>query len=177
MSIKYISLIPLILGASISTAQICILDNIRATTPTERFIDNKNGTVTDAKTGLQWSRCAIGQSYNVKDSECNGSPIDFGSWSAALQYIDNQNRTEEGFFGFTDFRIPNIKELASIVERQCYEPSINVNVFPSTPSNTFISSTPADANYTDNFRYINYENGAEFTPTISFIANIRVVRN
>ncbi|MGH8500348.1 MAG: DUF1566 domain-containing protein, partial [Methylococcales bacterium] len=43
--------------------------------------------------------------------------------------------------GFTDGRLPNLKELSSIVERKCFNPAINEAVFPGTPSAFFWSAS------------------------------------
>src|SRR5262249_1452937 len=46
------------------------------------------------------------------------------------------------FASFADWRLPNAKELRSIVEERCSNPSINTTVFPNTPSEWFRSSSP-----------------------------------
>ncbi|MGB4499160.1 MAG: hypothetical protein WBI40_10735, partial [Methylococcaceae bacterium] len=43
-------------------AQTCQTASIPATTPTNRFTVNNNGTVSDSKTGLMWKKCSEGQS-------------------------------------------------------------------------------------------------------------------
>ena len=117
--------------------------NIPASTPTSHFIDNQNGTVTDTTTGLVWKRCAEGTIWN--GTTCTGSMSTF-RWSEALQYVVGYNATG-GFLERTDWRLPNIKELNTLLELQCNFPAINVTVFPSTalPGSglfTFWSNTP-----------------------------------
>lgn len=60
------------------------------------FIDNGDGTITDLATGLMWQK---------KDS---GIGLD---WQEALSYAENLELA-----GYTDWRLPNAKELQSIVD-------------------------------------------------------------
>lgn len=117
--------------------QVCKPNSIPATTPTDQFIDNRNGTVSDKKTGLMWKRCSEGQSWT--GTTCTGEVSGY-SWQGALRYVRSMN-TLGGFAGKKDWRLPNIKELQSIVEMQCTEPAANLKVFPATPSSlgTFLS--------------------------------------
>jgi hypothetical protein len=109
-------------------AQICN-DYIAASTPDSQLADNGNGTVTDKKTGLMWKKCSEGQT----GSNCeNGSAAQF-TWQAALQQPRMINSGGPGFAGYHDWRLPNIKELRSIVEEKCFEPAINIVRFPNTP--------------------------------------------
>lgn len=64
----------------------------------DRFVDNKNGTVIDSKNGLMWK---------IND---NGKDVDFDSADIACR--------ESSFAGFTDWRLPDIKEL-----KELYEPN------------------------------------------------------
>lgn len=114
--------------AATSPAQTCKIGTIPSTTPTERFILHGDGTVSDTQTGLMWKQCAEGQS----GAECAGDAEGF-TWSEALRRAEALNNAG-GFAGYRDWRLPNIKELYSIVERQCYEPAINLTIFPNTSS-------------------------------------------
>jgi hypothetical protein len=115
-------------------AQTCKYGSIPATAPASRFSDNDDGTVTDTSTGLQWKRCAEGQSWNGVTSTCEGG-VALYTWQQALQIADNQSTD--------DWRLPNTKELASIVELACTEPAIDLIAFPGTPSKEgFWSSSP-----------------------------------
>jgi hypothetical protein len=115
-------------------AQTCKYGSIPATAPASRFIDNGDGTVTDKATDLQWKRCSEGQDWD--GATCTGSATGY-NWQGALQRADGADYAGKG-----DWRLPNLNELASIVERACYEPAIDLAVFPGTPSAWFWSSSP-----------------------------------
>lgn len=125
------------LVAGTAQAQICKPESIPASTPDSQLQDNGDGTVTDRKTGLMWKQCAEGQF----GSGCaEGAATEFNMWQNALLRAEEVNNSG-GFAGFTDWRVPNIKELASLVEQQCMEPAINLTRFPNTPNNGFGSSS------------------------------------
>lgn len=108
------------------------------TLATAHLIDNADGTVTDLKTGLMWKKCSEGQ---IED-DCSGGNAQVYNWMEALEKVQLVN-VGGGFVGYMDWRLPNIKELTSIVEEACYNPSINIEVFPNTPSSAwFWSSSP-----------------------------------
>ena len=64
------------------------------------FKDNNNNTVSDQATELMWQK--LGSSKVM-------------TWIEAREYVDKLNR--EGFAGHSDWRIPTIEELASLMER------------------------------------------------------------
>lgn len=124
---------------NLGTAQ-CKLETITATAPTSQFADNQNGTVTDRKTGLMWKKCAEGQDT----LSCAGNAATF-TWQNALARAQAVNTGLAGSnMGYGDWRVPNVKELMSIMEEQCYYPAINLAVFPNTASGEFWSSSPAN---------------------------------
>lgn len=115
-------------------AQTC-KENIAPSTIAEQFVDTNEGYIIDVKTGLMWSKCLFGQTF--ESGECTGSPLDIESWSLALKTTEQADVA-----GFNDWRLPNIKELASIIEYQCYAPAIRLDAFPDTPSAGFWTNTP-----------------------------------
>lgn len=117
-------------------------------TPSVQFIDNGDGTVTHKVTGLMWQRCALGQTWN--GSGCSGAASDF-SWGQ-IQTLNSQ------FAGKTDWRVPNINELGTIVEFKNFTPAINNGIFPSTPAEYFWSSSPYIAEGTASL-YIDFNSG------------------
>ena len=60
------------------------------------FVDNGDGTITDKATGLMWMQNDSGEGMN---------------WEEALEYAESKE-----FAGYSDWRLPNIKELQSIVD-------------------------------------------------------------
>ena len=116
---------------------ITCFEEIDETTPTNRFIQYDNGTVRDNVTQLVWMRCAVGQSWDATNEQCSGDPIKY-TWQGALQYAHGLIYADA-----RGWRLPNIKELASLVERQCARPSINIEVFDNTAADDYWSSTPS----------------------------------
>jgi len=90
-------------------------------TYTERFIDNKNGTVTDNLTDLMWV-----QIPNAATS----------TWEDAI-LLSEYNATA----GYNDWRLPNIKELHSLNDENRIQPSVSTTAFPGIAQSKFWSST------------------------------------
>lgn len=110
-------------------------NSIEKSTPSSRFIFNDNATVTDKETKITWMRCALGQKWDGKT--CTGKAQDY-SWQEAREAVTELN--SDTFGEPSLWRLPKIPELASIVERQCFEPRVNLVVFPATPSKVFWTS-------------------------------------
>lgn len=95
-----------------------------------RFSYSAGGAeVTDAKTGLIWQRCSAGQSWS--GGTCTGDPNTY-THEEALAYA----KTQSGW------RLPNIKELSSLVDRRVRNPSLDVVTFPATPAFPYWSASP-----------------------------------
>lgn len=131
----------LVLLASTSQAQTnqaCKTDNITATAPSSRYQQKDDGSIIDTKTGLMWRTCLEGVAGKACDE---GEPLAL-TWAEALVYVPVFNG-EGGFAGHTDWRLPNIRELSTLVELQCVGPAINLAIFPNTASTDVWSSSPA----------------------------------
>ncbi len=112
----------------------CSNDAVPEITPTSDFILNDDGTAYHKKTGLTWKRCAEGQTWYWDSGAQAGSCTeteDYYDWSGTLS-----RATTDGW------RLPNLKELQSIVEKRNWNPAINATVFPNTPATIFWSASP-----------------------------------
>ncbi|MBF0102789.1 MAG: DUF1566 domain-containing protein [Desulfobacterales bacterium] len=70
-----------------------------------KLIDNGNGTITDSATGLMWMQDDSG--YLKAGSNADGKM----NWKEALEWAEHLE-----YAGYSDWRLPNAKELQSIVD-------------------------------------------------------------
>lgn len=108
------------------------------------YTDNGDGTITDHNTGLMWEqKTADGSLHDALNTYVwsgDGSQETIWDWLAAL------NATN--FAGYNDWRIPNVKELQSIVDYErlnpCIDPVFGITVpFPYWSATTFASTSPS----------------------------------
>ena len=91
------------------------------------FTVNGNGTVTDTTTGLVWDRCPLG-TRTTAAYDCYNNLQFFYSWADALAQVSVRNAANH--LGFNDWRMPNKKELESLVKLDAFDPAIDLTVFP-----------------------------------------------
>ncbi|MDQ7786428.1 MAG: DUF1566 domain-containing protein [Thermodesulfovibrionales bacterium] len=103
--------------------------------PDPRFIDNKDGTVTDTLTGLMW----------LQDGACLGT----ANWSNALDTVSGLNAAPSqylctGYSGpYSDWRVPGIREMESLINYGAGDASawLNTNGFINIRAGSYWSST------------------------------------
>jgi hypothetical protein len=100
------------------------------TRPTaERFV-LKGDEAIDKRTALTWARCSVGQSWS--GNSCVGTAITM-THEAALSYAQP----------LVGWRVPTVKELASLVDKGCNAPAVDTEAFPqSSVVNAFWTSSP-----------------------------------
>ena len=107
------------------------------------MIDNDDGTVTDKTTGLMWQQ----------------ETPDAMTWKQALSYCEKLSLA-----GYTDWRLPTIRELINIVDYSRYIPAINTKYFPDAQSAFYWSSTTFAYGTSDawgvnfDYGYVNFGN-------------------
>ena len=138
------------------------VNDIVPTTPTSQFEMHRDangqydGTVTDKNTGLMWMRCSLGQTWD--GTNCNDTALTY-TWQEALAAAEGYN-SGGGYAAYSDWRLPNIKELASIVEVACFDPAINQTVFVGTESSYYWSASPS-AYGSNNAWSVYFNNGGD----------------
>ncbi|HIJ81478.1 MAG TPA: VWA domain-containing protein [Desulfuromonadales bacterium] len=110
-----------------------------------RFTANTNQTVTDNLTGLVWS----------KDANPAGTAK---TWQQALDYIKTLN--SQKYLGYSDWRLPNINEIASLVNKQQSNQAtwLNTQIYSNVQANFYWSSNTL-ANTTNIAWNVNLEVG------------------
>jgi len=109
-----------------------------------RFIDNRDGTITDALTGLIW----------LRDTSC----MEAANWNQALYYAsimswNNCGLTDDSAPG--DWRLPNVRELQSLIDFGEYTPALPdghpfLGVRPSRYwSSTMLAGSPGNVYFVD----------------------------
>ena len=133
--------------------------------------------VRDNITGLIWE---VKNSYNYDERytwydnnpETNGgNPGEYNSGKNTQDYIISLNNTKYG--GFSDWRLPTMKELLSIVDYGKKDPSINILYFPRTMSKNLWSSI---TDSTDFAKGVNFYTGNDSSYEKSSQSYIRAVR-
>ena len=118
------------------------------------YIDNGDGTVTDKGTALMWQKADDGDTY---------------TWKDALAYCESLT-----LGGYRDWRLPNIRELKSVVKRDSYNPAIDASVFECRSS--YYWSSTACADNPDGARDIFFYDGTDYWGGKSFPRYVRCVR-
>jgi VWFA-related protein len=102
------------------------------------YVNNGDGTVTDTATGLMWQQADDGQAR---------------TWQNALSYCEALDLA-----GQTDWRLPDIRELQSIVDDGRYYPAIN-STFNCQSTFYWSGSTHPDPDWPDWAWYVDFHYG------------------
>lgn len=166
-----LALLVSLLIAAPTLAQPSCPSSISSTTPDSRYQDHGDDTVTDLQTGLMWQKCSLGKN----GPKCETGSLTAFTWNQALQQGEDQN-SSGGFAGYSDWRLPNVNELESLVEEACYNPAINVALFPSTPGLTYWSSSPY-ANGLSSAWGVDFDGGYSYNDNRGYVRYVRLVRS
>jgi outer membrane protein OmpA-like peptidoglycan-associated protein len=145
----------------------------------ELFIDKQSFSICanghliyDNLTGLMWTRCSIGKTWNAQTKECEGQASTH-NWKESLNEVVSVNQS--GFSAYNDWRLPNIKELASIADLSCVNPAINATYFPNTDNEGFWTSSVFEQ-YPGRAWYVNFNLGNDYAADKRYFKQLRLVR-
>jgi hypothetical protein len=146
IQLKKLLLLMLLFSSSTNVFSQTIKSYIKNQWQDSRYINHKDGTVTDKKTTLMWKQCPEG----LRGSDCLTGTVARYTYKTAIERADAPEN--KPFAKYSDWRLPNIKELRSLAAYDRYKPAINRTLFPNTPTSpnsSFWSSSPY-ANNTGN---------------------------
>ncbi len=139
-------------------------------TPSSRFKDNGDGTVTDTKTKLVWRHCVVGMNWNGVSCEGQSQTYKF---SAAKIQIEELNKARDG--KRSDWRLPTREELSGLVEDRCFKPAINLDVFPYSPESGFWTADEDEGQVSSRAWIVHFTNGKQYVANVNQEWRIRPV--
>jgi len=118
------------------------------------YVDNADGTITDTRTGLMWEKLSDDGSIHDKD--------DVYTWANAFAVKVATLNSAGGFAGKTDWRVPNVNELQSLVDYGAVGPAVSpaFNTGCAASCTVLTCSCTVSANYWSSSTYQNNPNNA-----------------
>jgi len=126
------------------------------------FVDNRNGTITDRKTGLMWQKSGSSEMMPYNDAD---------------NYINELNKKQ--FAGFNDWRLPTLEELLTLTEQQTTRQGTYIAPIFSQKQGICISSDTCKYENTFIPWYASFLRGVVNCTTYNVLVNyyVRAVRN
>ena len=138
--VGFVMCLVLLAGANAWAQTIHVLDtgdpNERVCNP-KSYIDLGNGIVRDNVTGLEWVQDGNLMASRDPDFDNDGTAEGAVTWQAALDYMVKLNGEE--YLGYSDWRLPTIEELSTLVDAGRYNPATDPVL--NTVADNYWSST------------------------------------
>ncbi len=130
------------------------------------YTDNSDGTITDNATGLMWKKCTQG----LTGATCATGVVTRENWTQALADCEADTTG-----GYTDWRLPNIREITSIVDYDRLAPAIN-NLFNAQNYIYWSSTTYQDTGGQSLAWYVDFYDGDTYGRDKATNWDVRCVR-
>jgi hypothetical protein len=132
----------------------CVRSNGSAVGSAPSFTVPGDGTVVDGRSKLTWQR----------DVDAT-----LRTWNDAKTYCATLALAGGGF------RLPNMKELQTLIAENAADPAIDATAFPGAPSESFWSATPLAADAAESW-FVSFYNGVAYTSLVDHTYRARCVR-
>jgi len=150
-----------------------------------RFVDNGDGTITDAQNGLQWEKKTDDFGLHDKDNTYTWSAggiapngTVFTTFLATLNTCrssDDETLTD-GFAGHCDWRLPTVGELRSLLSAPCAgNPCVDAGIGLTTGTLHWTSTAPSSS--PSAIRLIDFSNGNLSNGIRTLAVSVRAVRS
>ncbi len=146
------------------------MKNTPETTPATRFNDQGDGTIQDTQTNKTWLRCAVGLQWN--GSSCTGQSRAYNY--AEMEGVVGAYNTQK-YAQRSNWRLPTQEELLSIVESRCYNPAINLAVFPYSPQSGFWTATEDKGLLATRQKVVHFLNGGVYISNRNQAWRVRLI--
>ena len=135
------------------------------------YADNGDGTISDKVNSIMWQKCADGENA----LSCAGAASTF--------LMDDGNGTSPAINicedlvlgGHSDWHLPNIRELQSVVDYGFSSPAVDSVYFPNTQAGNYWSSTAVESS-TTNAWLVNFADGQVLGGNMANAGYVRCVR-
>jgi Protein of unknown function (DUF1566) len=143
---------------------------------TLRYKVQPDGTIKDINTGLIWEvKCdcpfTLHHVDNIYVWSGNGAQDTIWDW---IDAVNMENGT--GYAGHNDWRIPNVRELQSIVDYALFTPVIDPIFAPTAAARYWSSTSLSDDDFPFSAWDVQFGNGLVDDSVKSFVLHVRAVR-
>ncbi len=137
--------------------------------------------VKDNITGLIWEKKTDDNGIHDKDNTYKWGGVghegsNYGTYYNDWDTLVNGSNAGSGLCGYTDWRVPSVGELESLVNFNQVSPSIDTTYFPNTPASHFWSASPG-AGYSPSAWNVYFNNGNSDGHLRDYSFQVRLVRS
>jgi hypothetical protein len=159
----------LMTGSAVAQTQNCDTSK-QESSPASRFIDQGNGAIKDTQTSKLWLRCAVGMKWSGRSCEEKTTTHTYFEALAQVERINKQAYAQR-----SNWRLPTRDELTSIVEQRCFNPAINLDVFPYSPQSGFWTSTENAGLTSTRIEIVHFLNGDTYIANKNQLWRLRLI--